>query len=802
MNIDTNEIIEKKQYIARIIDGRAESVFSHSKDTAYIAERLAPEYLKSTGRLTAVLHDSGKNCDDFLEYIIKRTNDPSSVKKGSVIHSTAGAMIADSLSGTDKAGLFTAEIIRHAIISHHGINDCVTPEGEIKYSQRCEKQHGIDKIRREVYGYISEEELTELFQQSVTEIKDIVRKIADLTSDKQLGTKSFYCGMLERVLLSILIDADRSASACFAKNVEPKPYETPEKEFWADLIMTIEDFLSTKISDNLIGQIRQEISFACKVAGESSDNMLRLVVPTGAGKTLSSLRYSLYQAKKFGKKHIIYVAPFNSILEQNAMEFRKALGNPGIEIVLEHHSNLIPDDAEEYEALTQNWSAPIVLTSAVQFLNALFSSRSGAIRRMHALTDSVIIVDEVQSIPIRCIALFNMAMNFLAVICGSAVVLCSATQPPFDELQNHRLISPADMLPDAECYQSAYRRTRILDKTSLVPGGMDVRTAAQFASELLKTDSSILFIVNTKKCAKDLYMELKELYSNSCDAPLILHLSTNMCPKHRRNVLERIRVTLDRIRATDEERPMICISTQLIEAGVDVSFETVIRSAAGLHNIIQSAGRANRNAETACGNVFVVKLAAELEDLSRLAEIRDAQNAYYSVLANKKGFELDSSEAMDMYYRYYLSGKEQMLCYPGPISGVSLVELLSGNLIGQNNLKRSGVKVPMLTQAFKTAGDHFQVIEEKDMIDILVEYDEQSAVLIKRLNSNTNWQELEALLPQLQPYTVSISQAMLRNLGEATYTVANGAVTILLKQYYHPETGVTDAPSQMEFFMA
>ena len=197
--------------------------------------------------------------------------------------------------------------------------------------------------------------------------------------------------------------------------------------------------------------------------------------------------------------------------------------------------------------------------------------------------------------------------------------------------------------------------------------------------------------------------------------------------------------------------------------------------------------------------MYIVRLADDLENLSGLEEIRDAQSAFYSTLNNLHGKELDSAEAMDEYYKYYFSGKGQAICYPSKIPGVSLVDLLSHNRIGVNNIKRSGGQAPILAQAFKTAGDYFQVIEEKDMVDTLVEYDAKSADLITTLNTKLSIKELEAVLPQLQPYTVSLSQSMLRSLGYSVYTAASGNIKILLKQYYDAKTGVSDIPSQMEF---
>ena len=699
---------------------------------------------------------------------------------------------------TKKSDMFASEMIRHCIISHHGLNDCVSPEGEVKFAKRNEDQQGMESIYQEVCKYIPEESLKLLFDKSANELALANRKITALTSDlakdKQNCARFFYHGMIARLLLSLQIDADWTVSACFDKNIEPELSKLPTVVFWDSLIEKLETHLAKKNNEaknRQIAKLRQEISIACREAGKTKGNIIRLVVPTGAGKTYSSLQYALHQAKEFSKKRIFYIAPYNSILEQNGNEYREALGNPGIEVILEHHSNLIPDDAESYKELTQNWNAPIVLTSAVQFLNALFDSKSGAIRRMHALTDAVIIVDEVQAIPTRCIALFNLAMNFLSYICGTTVVLCSATQPPFEKLPTYSMIAPTDMILDAMRYRAAFKRTRFIDMTAVTPGGMDAVTAAKFASDLLHTHTRVLFIVNTKRCAKDIFDALREQFFGRETSPKLYHLSANMCSKHRLDIIKEIK-------EMDEKIPMICISTQLVEAGVDFSFSAVIRSVAGMQNIIQSAGRCNRNAETECGDVYIVKMADDIEDLSSLHEIRDMQDAFYRMMDSLHGTELDSISAIDNYYTYYLYGKEQTICYPGPKQGDTLVDLLSYNAKGTNNLKRAGVERPILAQAFRTAGDHFQVIEEKGMIDIVVEYDGRSNQLIAELNSILDKQKLESLLPQLQPYTVNISPATYNRLGNAVYQTECGDIHILQKNYYNLNTGASEFPTQMD----
>ena len=791
-------------YIARIIDGREESVKSHTEDTAYFAVKYAPDFFKASTKLAALLHDAGKNTDEFLTYI-KSTQTENRARRGSVTHSTAGAIMATELCECDgsKEGKFAAELIRHAIISHHGLYDCVNLEGDAAYQMRAQKQQGMEHIKQEVHQYINEKELQDLFMQSKDELSTLIREIAGFCQARSdtsgiknpFGSKWFYFGLLERLLLSILIDADRTASACFARGIRPFEKEEMGSGLWQQLLSAFEKNLANKQSDSPLNVYRREISDSCLEAAKVECGIVRFVVPTGAGKTLSSLRFALQHAFQFKKRRIFYIAPYNSILEQNAQEIRITL-DCDEKVLLEHHSNLIPDDTETYKELTENWACPIVATSAVQFLNALFSHETGAIHRMHALCDAIIIIDEVQAIPVKCTALFNLAMNFLSTFCRSVVMLCSATQPPFENIPKNRMIAPQNIFSDSQRYIEAFRRTQIIDETAIEPAGLHAQAVAQYTIRKFDEAGSVLVIVNTKSCARNIYIEMKERLADRTDKPVLIHLSTAMCPAHRAHCINTLRTLLD------NKKPVICVSTQLIEAGVDISFRTVIRSLAGLQSIIQAAGRCNRHQETDCGYVYVIKIHADDEHLSKLPEIIEAQQAMLRVLhdlqAGDQNNDLLSQKAIDLFYSWYFYGKHDAMRYPLH-DDTDMIAILSKNPKGVKQFldKNPGCPEPLLPQAFRTAGEHFQVIEEKGGTDVLVDYDE-SKKLILQLNSRLKPGELSKLLPHLQKYSVNISSGMLRQLDDAFYIAPNGDIRILREEYYHSETGVSEMPSAMK----
>ena len=227
------------------------------------------------------------------------------------------------------------------------------------------------------------------------------------------------------------------------------------------------------------------------------------------------------------------MAPYNSVLEQNASEIREAIGKP--DIVLEHHCNVVQEndeDEERYRQLSESWDCPVIVTTAVQLLNSLYSSSKMSLRRMHVLCNSVIIFDEVQAFPVKCTELFNLAVNFLTSFCSTTVVLCSATQPSLAKIPQNRVLESKEMIENPPIYVQAFKRTNIIDKTQLKSGGLEVEDLLDFVEELIPKQNKILIIVNTKPCAKEVFNGLKERYGGQ-QHHYLFHLSANMCPVNR-----------------------------------------------------------------------------------------------------------------------------------------------------------------------------------------------------------------------------------------------------------------------------
>jgi CRISPR-associated endonuclease/helicase Cas3 len=544
-----------------------------------------------------------------------------------------------------------------------------------------------------------------------------------------------------------------------------------------------------------IDRARRDISDQCKAFAARGCGIYRLSVPTGAGKTLSSLRYALSHAAQYHKRHIIFVIPLLSVIEQNAAVIRGALGDDSL--ILEHHSNVVRDTTEdgeldERELLTENWSAPVILTTLVQLLNTLFLGKTSSIRRMNTLADSVLIFDEIQSLPRNLLSQFNLAINFLTEVCGATVVLCSATQPCLEVLPHPvHVATDADMVRLSDTSRAAFRRTAVIDRR--ISGGWSVDALADFARSCLTDAPSVLLICNTKAQALALYRTL------SGGEFSVFHLSTAMCMVHRVNTLKEINAALK------AKEPMICVSTQLVEAGIDFSFGTVIRILAGMDNAAQAAGRCNRSGEyPTVRPVYLVNLQGE--NLSRLAEIRDAQNACaelllrYSRDASAFDGDLLSDRAVAFYYRQLFSGFALHTAdCPLPKLDATMVDLLSRNHAFGERVAIYRENRYFLNQAFKTAGDAFSVFSNRTT-DVLTPYHEGEA-LIAELSGEGVWHDAvrcKALLDRAKAYTVSLYDYQIYCLNDGGVYPLPDALA-LQPQFYDERAGVVIEPGSLDF---
>lgn len=799
--------LQDDPYLAHVVpeNGTTQSISEHLSGTMELAEKNCPlEILKNIVISEALLHDAGKLSEEFLEYMDEIRKNGESAQRRMIDHTTGGGRILEDLIGKKCI----SDFICSAVYSHHGLLDNINMEsGATLFEKRLEKEIPFAVIKQRYFEIIDKKLLIKYLAAAHIDLQKIFKQIDDFiqsTGKRNCGSRDFYLGMFERIALSVLIDSDWTDTACFCQG-ETHPERISEErtqEIWEKAIDHFEDYmehLANSGKKSPLNVYRNEISDRCFCAAEEENRLYRLTVPTGAGKTFSSLRFALYHAKKYHKRHIIYVAPFNSILEQNAEDIRQAVGNE--DFVLEHHCNIFYEDENKemvYKKLTESWDSPIIVTTAVQMLNTLFSAQKSSIRRMYNLCNSVIIFDEVQAFPVRGTELFNLAVNFLTVFCNTTVVLCSATQPSLASLKENNLFDCIEMTGPSERYADAFKRVEIEDKTDFVPGGMQPEDLSEFALEAFRKYNSVLIIVNTRKCAKRIYEELKKSCSEECE---LYHLSTSMCPKNRKDELEAIKKDL----ASENRRPVICVSTQLIEAGVNLSFGCVIRSLAGVDSIIQAAGRCNRHKELEIGKVYIVRISQDAERLERLQDIVRAQRAaekflyYFRKEPEDFGGSMDSEASVTAYYKEYFhdSGMEPTK-YPSLSGETTLEELLGRNRPGRRQYERNhGGRegMPLMCQAFATAGKEFKVIDEEAEAIVVIPYDEIAEKSIDILeNRFASLAEQRKAVRALQQYSVGISEYLLKKLGRAVYKIEDTAVNVLSMDYYDKKEGVLEEP--------
>lgn len=771
----------------------------HVKNVAVLSEEYCRiSYLKKTAFLIGLHHDDGKNTDGWQEYFQASVHAEGTRNGEKEDHSTLGGLVIDRYEPNTRF----SEMAQNAIYMHHGLADCIsTADSSSLIQRRKQKYHSeeIENAKNIAQSQFPEMDMQTCCLEAKRDINRMVKKLVELSRGKDgkniFGDPNFYAGMCERLLFSCLMDADWRDTADFMANraTTTGMDDAEIQKVWEKGIRNLEKRVAGFEAKERIDSYRTDISEQCREAAFSEHNLYQLAVPTGAGKTLSSLRFALYCAKQHHKRHIFYVAPFKSILEQNADEIRNTLDMP--EMVLEHHSDVVQEDEEalwRYERLIENWDeVPVIVTTAVQFLDTLFKEKRSNVRRFHSLCDSVIIVDEAQALPVRTIGLFNLAVNFLTQVCNTTVVLCTATQPLFSEIQKNRMLQAERMTERLSAFEEAFRRVEYHDCTEVCGGGLSAEQAAEFVQEKARQFDQVLLILNTKSSAKKVY----ELLKGNVEGRLF-HLSTRMCAQHRSDVLEEIR------RALSGGEKVICISTQLVEAGVDFSFRCVIRSLAGLDNLIQAAGRCNRNGSPELGHVFIIKMSDSIENIASIPDIKKAQTAMMDFLhiyrnnPEKFGYRLDSEKAIQTYYLYYFYARQGEMCYRVNIDGVQtdLVELLS-----TNRLFGGTQAVPVMKQAFKSAGEAFSVIEEKGGTDVVVSYGEADS-LIDALQKTDDPDQKRTILRKLQRYTVNLSDAVMRRMGSgAVFGIEENRVMRLDDRYYDQDAGVREEPGEMLF---
>lgn len=806
-------------------DDKEQCLWEHLVNTAKLAsENAAKIGLEKCGEVVGLSHDLGKATGLFNQYICSAVGliDPdeddylsANDYQGKIDHSSAGAqLIYNHLNPQGGQARIVSQYLALATASHHsGIIDCLTPNGMNKYEARMKKafkstrideaESNLDPaIKDSIYSLLTDPGL----------IKEITDKTEAMKEDNDTkSTLSFKKGLLLRMLFSCLIDADRTDTIRFEKSL-PLELKSRSSDFiWTTLSERLETHLGEfKVEEN-IDQIRADISDQCLKYARKDRGVFQLTVPTGGGKTLSSLRFAINHAMEHHMDKIIYVIPYTSIIDQNADKVREILEPPHErnQIVLEHHSNLTPEKENEMQkVLAQNWDAPVVFTTMVQFLETLFGEGTRSARRMHQLAHAVIIFDEIQTLPIKCVHMFNLAIRFLVKACGTTAVLCTATQPLLDE------VTPASYalaIPDGnKIIEDVPKLFEDLRRVEIIPEiraeGWTEAQVAELAAEELCLSGSVLIVVNTKTAARSVYQELHQRFENE---DFLYHLSTSMCPAHRMKIFNEIGDRLD----PEKNLPVICVSTQLIEAGVDIDFGAVIRFSAGLDSVAQAAGRCNRHDRRETGRVYIVNPARE--NLSKLPDIEEgvkiAARTIVEYEKNSRSFDgnLIGDKAIRRYYQYYFYDRRNDMSYR--VDGKSaigrdddLFSLLSSNKTSVDtfeakNRRRCDLH---LKQSFASASREFTVIES-NYRGVIVPYEEGTST-IADLCGELPLPEFYEVLKKAQRYSVNVFEHEFRALHDqnAIWETKEGSgVFYVDERYYNKYVGLTLTPDGELGFM-
>ncbi len=795
-------------------------LWEHLSEASILAKQFAGKIgLEKPGEVLGLLHDLGKASTEFQNYIrtAKGLIDPDedgytdvAVKKGKVDHSSAGAqVIYKQMREKGAERCIVAQILSLPITSHHsGLIDCLSPSGQDNFTRRIEKPEESTHVGEALSNLEEQERQTikKLLADDVL-VKQLIEKLRSLKepdSDDQY-TLMFKDGLLIRFLFSCVIDADRLNTADFEFPGNTRIRNYGKYQPWETLIERLDTRLKefeNKDDKNEVDELRSQVSQACLDFSSRSKGIYQLKVPTGGGKTLASLRFALNHAAHHKMDRILYVIPYTSIIDQNADEVRKILedrdenGRFLDRVVLEHHSNLTPEEeSKRQNLLAENWDAPVVFTTQVQFLEVLFGSGTRGARRMHQLANAVIIFDEIQTLPIRCVHMFNVAIRFLVNNCDATVVLCTATQPLLDKVEPAQrsltITSKQQIIQNETELFEKLKRVEVFDGRKT--GGWTDEDVAERVEQELKEKGSVLVIVNTRRSARSLYQvitgkKFAEVY----------HLSTNMCPAHRLKVLDDVKKKLGK-------EPVICVSTQLIEAGVDIDFGSVIRYLAGLDSIIQAAGRCNRHGRRPPGNVWIVN--PRDENIDKLKDIQIgvqvAERVLDDFIDNPKMYGNDrlGLTSVETYYKYYFYERKNEMMYR--VSKDSLIgrdddlfNLLSLNTLSASASQRSteSASVIPFKHSFQTASKAFYAIEPSTR-GVVVPYGKEGEEIIRELCSAFEIEKQYKLVKRAQRYSVNLLPHELKLMAEkgALQEIQEGTGILYLdSQYYSNQFGWCD----------
>ncbi|MBV6273522.1 CRISPR-associated endonuclease Cas3'' [Alcaligenaceae bacterium CGII-47] len=693
--------------------------YAHSTQRADKADwQPLHEHLNSVGRLAAEfaaafggqvlaqsagqLHDLGKYTESFQQRLEGR--------HPKVDHATWGARIS-----LDRYGSLFGHLLAYGIAGHHA--GLANGKGGLS---RTSLQDRLENTLPKLLTTWQEE----------LSLPDMSAMQLPLGFQPRRERGVFQLSLLARMLFSCLVDADFIDTDEFYRKIENRrSRHTENYPTLQALRERLDSRLATFHADSSINKLRADILNYVRKQAAHAPGLFSLTVPTGGGKTLASLAFALDHAIAHGLRRVILVIPFTSVVEQTAQVFRDAFGELGDAAVLEHHSAFFDDLKSALESKNkrklamENWDAPIIVTTAVQFFESLFADRPSRCRKLHNIAGSVVILDEAQTLPLKLLRPCVTLLDELALNYRTSVVLCTATQPALnaeegflDGLQGVR-----ELAPDPS---SLYRQLRRVNVRHT--GALDDQALA----EQLRKHEQVLCIVNNRRHARALFESIAQL-------PGARHLTTLMCAKHRSEVLAEVR---EQLRAG---QPCRLVSTSLIEAGVDIDLPIVLRAEAGLDSIAQAAGRCNREGRRTQEDSEVLVFATANPDWAPPTELIQFAQAFRTVEPRYRN-DLLAPEAIRAYFHelYWQKGANELDAY-------DLLTLLKS--CREDSLP------------FETLAEKFQLIETK-LRPVIVPWDTSAEDALHRLEFA---QGCGAIARDLQPYIVQLPVQAYEALSKA-----------------------------------
>ncbi|MBK1718605.1 CRISPR-associated helicase Cas3' [Thiocystis violacea] len=684
----------------------------HLQAVAGLAARFATPFGASAwAELAGRWHDLGKYRPPFQRYIravtgLEARNAHIEGRPGRAPHSTAGALWAIERLGP------LGRVLAYLIASHHaGLHDW---SGGLE--ARLDEENGRTELAESLAQHPPPDILdTRGFQPNLNAIPG--------------GRDGF--ALWVRMLFSCLVDADFLDTEAFMDPGKAQRRGIPTN--LSCLLVRFDRAMAELTADadpTPVNRLRAEILHACRTMAAEAPGLFSLTVPTGGGKTLASMAFALEHARRFGKRRILYVIPYTSIIEQTADVFRSIFG----EAVIEHHSNAEsrPEDETQRSRLAcENWDAPIIVTTSVQFFESLFAARTSRCRKLHNLVDSVVVIDEAQLLPPAFLQPILGVLKLLTQHYGVSIVLSTATQPA---LASRQYVDPQrnlngledvrEIIPDPDALYRQLKRVEVR-----LPADWHSPESWESLAQRLMEHASVLAIVNTRRHARELFRLMP---------PDTLHLSALLCGAHRSRIIAEIKARLK------AGTPTRVISTQLVEAGVDLDFPVVYRALAGLDSIAQAAGRCNREGRAERGEVVIfVPPHGRLPDM-----VKRGIDATIGTLHGESRDPLDRA----LFDRYF-----ERLYHACDLDEQRIGELLT-------------VDGRSLAINFQTAAKRFRLIQDEDSAPVIVLYpgpDGAGAtidVLLRTLRKDgpERW-----LMRKLQRYTVNIPRReALRLMGQ------------------------------------